>query len=309
MMQLGAEDWIKYGWGLELLDKYTKGDQLYIDLTGAEVAGHKSQTPMLSGIEAVHRIVKNYPGPYTLMCSGGVDSQAMIWTWHLAGVPFEIVSVRYISDGIFFNEYDLVALSDFSRRNGFTIHFKDFDLVPFLETGLAGVSSMNDCSSPHFCTYIKMSEMVETGTVLFSGNYFDWADDNAYMSYSALGMQRYAARARSTNRALIPFFMMHDPEFAMAFTPLIRSINIPKEEVYTAAGIPIIRPEKKFNGFEKIKEHYDKYTERVRPRDKLLYANKASRRVFDMLFRYPYEGPDPCKDSAHLNILTKETTR
>ena len=62
-------------------------------------------------------------------------------------------------------------------------------------------------------------------------------------------------------------------------------------------NLNIIRQPEKFNGFENIKKYYDKYFNRVKPIDRLKFASKPSKRVFDLLFRYPYEGAGKCKSS------------
>ena len=132
MFKMGTGNWIKYGWGDSLKEEWSPDESLTMDYTEFDIS-KLSSDPISAAIEAVEEISKTYPGPYTLMCSGGVDSQAMIWAWHKAGVPFNIVSIRYISDGIFFNQHDLVQLDEFCSKYNFTVNYKDFDLINFLK--------------------------------------------------------------------------------------------------------------------------------------------------------------------------------
>ena len=299
MFKMGTGNWIKYGWGDSLKEEWSPDESLTMDYTEFDIS-KLSSDPISAAIEAVEEISKTYPGPYTLMCSGGVDSQAMIWAWHKAGVPFNIVSIRYISDGIFFNQHDLVQLDEFCSKYNFTVNYKDFDLINFLEVDLSEIALKYECASPQFCTHIKMSTLVEQGTIIYSGNYI--MPTIVPIGYSLLGLQRYA---EAENVKLIPCFFLHNPKLAHSFLNIIYDNTSPgnydkpqpQYKIYQIAGFPVIRQPEKFNGFENIKKYYDKYFNRVKPIDRLKFASKPSKRVFDLLFRYPYEGAGKCKSS------------
>ena len=298
MWVMGSDNWIKYGWGDELSSDWTPNIPLVIDCTSFDTT-NLTNDAITAATEAVIEITKTYPGPYTLMCSGGIDSQSMIWSWHKAGVDFNIVSVRYISDGIFFNDYDLVQLDEFCTKYGFTIQYKDFDLINFLEVDLPDVAIKYDCDSPQISTHIQMSRMIDTGTVLYSGNFLQ--PIGILLGYTLLGLHRYA-ESNPVPIKVIPYFFLHTAKLAHAFLNTWHDLYTPNaanmpEKVYKAAGFPVISQNGKFNGFEKIKKYYDndKYRERVKPIDRLRFATKNSKRTFDLLFRYPYEGPGICK--------------
>ena len=55
---------------------------------------------------------------------------------------------------------------------------------------------------------------------------------------------------------------------------------------FKQAGFPVIPQQNKFSGFEKIKDYYDKVPNLVTLKDRLQYANKPSKRAFDIAFRY-----------------------
>jgi hypothetical protein len=222
------------------------------------------------------------------MCSGGEDSQAMMWAWKLSGVPFNVVSVRYVTDDIFYNEHDLVTLLQFVEKNNIDVQYYDFDVINFLENGHHDIATKFDCGSPQISTYIKMTELVKTGTILFSGNSIKNATDTktGVINWILLSMHRYSLFLKETNanRQLIPYFLLHHPKLAYGFQPhTIRH----KNDAYLKNGFEII-PVKKQNGFERVKEHYDQYKNRVSVADRLKYNNMPSNRVLDLLFRYPY---------------------
>ena len=294
MWQLGHDNWIKYGWGPEL--KFNQIDpetEFQIDFSSCKIS---NSTPLEAAIDAVKKIVENYPAPYTLMCSGGVDSQAMILAWLASGYPFEIMSFRYISENIFFNDYDLVELDKLAESHHLTINYQDLDIISFLENSLRPLAIKIDCSSPQFCTHMKFADFVPIGTLIYSGNVL--SNVGAALSYSMLGMHRYSIEIETENKKIIPFFFLHTPDLAYSFIS-----NKLSDKEYVKAGFQVIFPHKKYNGFEKIKEYYDKYTRRVSSLDKLRYADRPSKRVFDQLFRYPYFTPS--KDMKKTTFILK----
>jgi hypothetical protein len=294
MWSLGCDDWIKYGWGRKLSKEWSRSDALCFSINKP----NHNTTAIDAGINAVRKITETYRGPYFLMCSGGVDSQAMIWAWLLSGVPFEVISIQYWSDNIFFNDYDLECLDEFSAAHKFRINYKTFDLIPFLENELTEVALNNDCDSPQINTYIKMTDLVDNGTILFSGNILS-SVNSPPVNYTLLGLHRFALRLPPT-RQIIPFFFLHDPILATSFTPVDKA---PMSYIYQNSGYPVIPQPAKFNGFEKIKKYYDKYITRVLPLDRLKFSSKASSRAFDLLFRYPFEGTGKCKANCPIQIL------
>ena len=289
MWKLGYNNWIKYGWGKNFSTTYQKKDQLHIDFSNYSPSPEK-MTAIDAACLTVETIIKNYPAPYTLMCSGGEDSQAMIWAWKLSGAPFKIVSIRYISDGIFFNDYDLVTLNQFTEINNIPVQYYDFDVIDFLENSHSDTATQFDCGSPQISTHIKMTDLVETGTILFSGNFIvnDKFSRTGSINWILLSMHRYSLYLEETNsnKRIVPFFFLHRPELAYSFTS-IHSMQELKYERLINNGFPVI-PVIKHNGFEKLKNHYDQYAYRVTPSAKLKYREMPSKRTMDLLFRYPY---------------------
>ena len=139
-----------------------------------------------------------------------------------------------------------------------------------------------------------MTEFVENGTILFSGNFIENTtrpDRSGVFNWILLSMHRYSLFLKETNsvRQIIPFFFIHRPELAYGFQPYedTRQVKRTKYDLFVKNGFQIM-PVEKQTGFEKVKEHYDQYSDRVSISDRLKYINMPSKRVMDLLFRYPY---------------------
>ena len=100
------------------------------------------------------------------------------------------------------------------------------------------------------------------------------------MGYVGLSIHRNAINIASETKKIIPFFLLHTPDLAYSF---INNKQL-DPDIFPLTCTPV----RKFNGFEKIKEYYDKYSKRVTTQHKLKSACYPSSRVFDLLFRYPY---------------------
>ena len=305
MWELGHNNWIKYGWTDKLNTEWVPDDQLFVDYlnNGLPIADIDALSAAHLAIDA---IVKTYPAPYTLMCSGGVDSQAMLYAWHTSGHKFNVMSFRYKSVGQFFNEHDLVCLSQISQKFNIPINYVDLDVIHFLEGELPEVARINDCDSPQICTHIKFIEAVPVGTVLFAGNFLT-PTRQSVMDYTLLGVHRHSLINEQVR--VIPNFFTFTPEIAYSFAWVDeKKINTTiKNSVYLHNGFDIFIPEATYTGFEKIKNYYNSFRNRIDTFTWLKYSSKPSHRVFDVLFRYPYEGSGLCK-SRHkpVGLIKKE---
>jgi hypothetical protein len=252
------------------------------------------KSPLTAAIEAVNDIVANYPAPYNLLVSGGIDSQAMLYAWKMSGHPFNVVSFRYNQD---FNWHDIKTLPEFCEQENIDYQIVDFDYFSFLENEYDAIARRYQCSSPQIAMHIKMATMLH-GTRIFSGNFLSAA--SASLSYAILGIYRFSVTDDGKNT--VPYFFLHTPELAYSLNYFRNDTvydysTLPDElgyfhrvNEYRAIGFPIIAQEKKLTGFEKFKEHYDSYTYVLEDRNnRLKYHSKASHRPFDWLFRYPYE--------------------
>ena len=287
MFSFGLNGWIKYGWTRSLNFDYKLFENLYIDFTDTNIT--YVNKPIDSALFTVDKIIKNYPEPYNLFCSGGVDSQSMLYSWILSKKNFRVYFVRYLINGEPVNNYDLDTLILFCKKFNIDLNFLEFDIIDFLETRLNEIATKHDCSSPHICTHMRISELVPIGTAIFSG---EPLGNGTPINYAILGLSRYSNSLKFNNsRKMVPFFFLETPQIAYSFKVWnqVSKKSIKKVTSYIEHNFDIIMPEKKFTGFEKIKEYYDGFGHRVPAISKLKFALMESHRPFDLLFRYPYD--------------------
>ena len=250
--------------------------------------------PVTAAIEAVNDIVENYPAPYNVLVSGGIDSQAMLYAWKMSNHPFNAVSFRYNQD---FNWHDIKTLPQFCEQENIEYQIIDFDYFDFLENEYDSIARKYCCSSPQIAMHIKMAIMLP-GTNVFSGNFL--LPQGASLSCAILGTYRFGMTEEGKNT--IPYFFLHTPE--LAYSRNYFSYSNPRDHgsqtgdsdynrlvnIYQAMGFPVIPQEKKLTGFEKFKEHYDSHQYVLMDKtNRMRYHDKPSHRPFDWLFRYPYE--------------------
>jgi hypothetical protein len=258
-----------------------------VDFSVKELNRH----PVLEAAEfTIADIIKNYPAPYNLMVSGGIDSQAMLYLWNKFGSNFIPTSVIYNSN---LNLYDVMDLNNLNLQYDFKINYINFDILSFYEKEVHDYALKYKCSSPCINAHIKMSENLQ-GTVIFSGDFI--AAQKPVLSNAILGLYRASLQREN----LIPYFFLHTPELAYSMQkPLKSEPNYNdvehvgydfKIENYKNNHLPITPQKQKSTGFEKIKDIYDeKYYHLVPPLNRLRFAKKPSKRTFDLLLRYPYE--------------------
>jgi hypothetical protein len=254
-------------------------------------------------LKYIDKIVETYTSPYILMCSGGVDSQVMLWAWKMSGHPYKVVHVTYDD----YNKFDTDTLDEFTRQFEIPYEKINFDVINFLENDMDTYARKYRCGSPHICTYMAMTEMVPIGTKIFAGNLI-YTTPTFPVDNTIFGLQRYA---NISGDSIIPFFLTYDDDVTSAAVKLYNANSerylsmfsdhgIPglhglrivgyqvKVLLYTDAGFPIISQNEKYTGFDEIKKYYDQFPERISFREKLKYTTYQSKRVFDQLFRYKY---------------------
>ena len=264
----------------------------------------------LSPLEAANRtvdyITKNYPAPYTLYLSGGVDSQAMLYAWHKSGVPFETFSGVY-NDSL--NEHDLCTLREFSEKHGITINYHDFDVVSFLENEHDYYANEYYCGSPQVTSFMKMADLTETGTVIFAGQFIMKEKMHGRLGIPDRNNWSLYHYGIKSNKNIVPYFFLETRELAYAFDVMLPEI----QEFHTSGsygekvkgfqyyGFPVIgqvdklsgyeEVKTKINGFEKLKILYDTNPPRQPTIQEKIsrITSQASNRNFDLLYRNKYE--------------------
>jgi hypothetical protein len=238
----------------------------------------------------IESIMDEYPPPYNLMVSGGIDSQVMLFLWSKFGKNFVPTSVVYEPD---FNLHDILNLNNINYKYDFDIQYKKFDILSFYKSEVHEYAYRYKCSSPCINAHIKMSEDLQ-GTVIFSGDFLP--NYKPVLSNAILGL--YRASLENTN--LIPYFFLHTPELAYSM-----QTHFAKESIYDnndndgyrykilnykKNNLPITEQKIKSTGFEKIKDYFDENFSHTVPKiNRLRFAKKPSKRTFDLLLRYPYE--------------------
>lgn len=284
-------------------DSNIRLNSFVIDFDSAKVELEDTifDAPLAQSIAAVHSITNKYDGPYILLASGGIDSQAMIWAWEKSGVPYQIYHYDYDGWNYHDSEHLIKFLRHYSLEHKLTV--KTFDAMSFIAgPELIEYAKEFDCSSPQILTYIKFAQQTP-GTIIQAGNYI--SKSVAGLSYTLMALQRYA----DTRPNYIPFFFQSFPNLAYAFiaTDLkhnklsVKSLDIgydAKNKTYLQTGFPVLRQLEKYTGFEKIKIFFD--SESVNPADKIKWQNQPSKRPFDILFRY--------KLYDHIGLYSDKTT-
>jgi hypothetical protein len=240
----------------------------------------------------IEHIIKNYPPPYHIMVSGGIDSQSMLYAWKLFGKNYIPTSVIYND---YLNEHDLVTLDTFSQEQNIPIEYLKFDLLKFYETEYDNICEKYKCRSPHFGAHLGMTEHLP-GTCIFSGD--------CLSKYTANIRYNNICMYESTKyRSVVPYFFMHSPEIAYSKSfvakihkrkkldyPDMQQLYQEKASLMIDEGFPIVPQQAKYTGFEKVKDLYDEeYQHLITPKTRLKYAHKMSKRTYDILLRYPYE--------------------
>lgn len=283
-------------------------DTLNFDFT------RKNKEPQLTGLDAafynIDYIVNNYPEPYTLYLSGGIDSQAMLYSWVKSKVPFSTFSGIYNFDS---NWYDLYTCNLFAKILDIDITYHDFDLINFLETEHHDYAIKYKTGSPQFTAFIKMAQMTDKGTVIFSGEsrpcrtYVCDDPPVAVPDLNSMGLYYYSVIDK---RPVVPWFFIETETISYSWeysppithAPVIDSYELRlqnqekklgyrrKVEIYHKNRYPVIPQDNKLNGFEKIKEYYDtEYKIKPTLQDKMAKGFYRSTRIFDLLFRNKYE--------------------
>lgn len=258
--------------------------------------------PLEAAIKTVNYIKENYPAPYVLYLSGGVDSQAMLYAWHQSNVPFDTFSAVYNND---VNLHDLEFIKDFAKTLNVSINFINFDLYDFLENEHDFYARTYYTGSPHYTTFIKMVDNQKEGTAIMSGNpcrpshyYYDSINNKPIkvLGYvqgfekNNLALFHYVNK---TAKNLVPFFFIETEYLTHSFSVVpntnieesynllykavdsgsddkIRYANyLNKVAFYQNNGFPVIpqnNPNRgKYTGFEKVKDYYDlQYEEKLK---------------------------------------------
>ena len=262
------------------------------------------KNPLTAAIAAVNDIVKNYPPPYNLLASGGIDSQAMIYAWKKSNHPFKVYTFSYNKT---YNWHDIKTLPEFCKREDIEYTVIDVDYFKFLEEEYDQIAKKYKCSSPQISMHIKMASYFNEGTCIYSGNMLSL--QNSSLTCAILGLHRFSKTLEG--KSVIPYFFLHLPELAYSLNQYGMDLSDPdmdadspasrntrtrlpnyhyKVDLYQKAGFSVIPQQQKFTGFEKYKDYYDDHVHILQNiKNRMKWNSKPSHRPFDWIFRYPYE--------------------
>lgn len=244
-------------------------------------------SPLDSAEVAINYILETYPKPYYLMVSGGVDSQAVLYSWKLFGKDYIPTYVTYNKT---LNSHDLETLFIFSKKYKIDLLSYDFDVLDFYNTQHEEYVYKYNCPSPHLTVHLSMIKNLP-GTAIMSGNFLY---DPCFIPLNQIGLHN------SSSDRFIPFFFWSQPDLAYSLilhrkknnyieTPTTLMYDYKVKE-YIDMGYPVISQGKiKYSGFEQIKEIYrEKYKPDALTRLKC-YAERHNYDPYDQILRYPYE--------------------
>lgn len=248
-------------------------------------------SPLESAEIAINHILKNYPKPYHVMVSGGIDSQATLYSWKLFGKDFIPTYVTYNTN---LNNHDLITLFEFSKNNKIDLLSYDFDVLDFYNTQHEEYVYKYNCPSPHLTVHLSMIKNLP-GTVIMSGNFL--------INPSLTPSNQIGFHNGVNERSFIPFFFWSHPNLAYSLILHRKKTNYRETQdsqfypyrvkEYIDMGFPVISQGKvKYTGFEQIKEIYRENYKPANPAITKLryYATRRNYDPYDEILRYPYEG-------------------
>lgn len=273
---------------------------------GYTLSDHGYTDSISASTFTVQEIIKNYPGPFQLCCSGGMDSQAMLWAWGTATNwnpdIFSVTSFIY-DNGC--NLDDMEYIQEMCDQYGITRHCVDFPLLDFMLSGECTEYQVKYLTqSPHMATHIKFTEVFDSGTVLFSGELLSDAENMFSGTVNHFGFIKYSMDYNQFNshKKIIPMFFEHNDIIGSAHINNYqdnRSEQIPeaprhdqireiKKHKYNSCGYPVKQQSYKgltsgFNGFKQLYEDVSNIT----IQDKLKHSGSGpSSWAYDVLHRY-----------------------
>jgi hypothetical protein len=295
-------DWIRTGFGEDFLE-FDPDLPFYTDYSQGNIT---NESPDKLIKQTCERIADTHPGPFILMASGGLDSQAMISAWKKSGVPFKVVTARY-NNGL--NDHDINTLFDFAYRQGIPVEVLDLDIVKFHESRMFKWAEKYFCNSPHYLSYMYIASHLKRGTVISSGQR---VLKHAGFTYNKFSLMRFM---KISGMSMVPYFWNHDPDLTLIFHRLLDRDHVQKEMVdrklkiknisnheswdyrlkyslYRQIGLDIIPQDKPYTGFENVKNYFENYEIpnliKHQYHFKYLKLNYSSLRTYDMFFKYRF---------------------
>jgi hypothetical protein len=207
--------------------EYTKDNYLYG--TGSGETWHvnidppkkKVRTYFEETIEATEYVYTNKTGKFTVLLSGGLDSQYVCEILLRLGMEFDVVIIELKDrSGQNYNEHDFKWAYEFCRSKNIIPKTFELNFDKFVESGrIVEIAESVSCCSPIVCTCLHVIEQID-GFILM-GN------DPPYLRYNAEknlwmleelqyvhGLLRYFQKY---NLPGCPFLLSYTPEMMLSF--------------------------------------------------------------------------------------------
>lgn len=248
------------------------------------------------GLAVLASLVRCGDNP-AVMLSGGIDSQAMAYSFAELGVPFTPVILDY--DGK--NDFDVSVAVDYSEKVlNITPVIIKLNLIRFFMRECVQFGRTFGIRSPQFASHAKactiLKEAGYTGAI-FGGNAMARLPNSWIISATAAQMLDLADFSAQYGWPIISSFLSFRYENCIALSvlsdPVFTAQDVDdrykdKISAYGRYGIPVIPQQQKYTGFEQIKIEID--------------AGSTGPGAFERMFRAPLYANCPNKDP--ITIMT-----
>ena len=201
-------------------------------------------------IKAANKIGENFNAKMSLLLSGGIDSEAMVWSFSKTEVDFDINFVRYIFDGNILNRTEEHWAILASRRIGKTLKVFDLDVKSFFN---------RDNGLVHQYLNINHGYCFEAATTLWLGDQVDgvpvYGIGDPFLLKNVRGKIEsswsFQEKERVTiwykhfmrnDRPAVPAFFQYTPEQLFAFLDTDEVKLLVSNGIIGAIDINAIRP-------------------------------------------------------------------
>lgn len=119
-------------------------------------------------INACHSVRETYPNEkFSLMLSGGGESEMLVRAFREAKIPFRVFIGRYENN---INEYDIHYAVKACESMDIPYTFLDFNITKFFENDVIDVSIKGQIPYSIICAVMAMTDMVDGVPILGDGN-------------------------------------------------------------------------------------------------------------------------------------------
>lgn len=194
-------------------------------------------------VNNAHRIIDQYPGKkFSILLSGGSESETMIRVYRQANIDFTAYIFRYEND---YNLYDVSYAVSAAESIGANYKVIDFNLRNFFETDAEKLSEIAQVDRPRALPQIKFIDYITDNSVILGGQgdtAWSRSDDDYnkpgrwYDIYSEfeIGWDRYV---KEINREVIMCWFRFTPELVLAHNSTEWARKLRTDQFYGKLGV------------------------------------------------------------------------